>query len=29
VRKHGEGDLGSMPLADFVKSVQSQMVDAY
>ncbi|MCI1187492.1 threonine--tRNA ligase [Hymenobacter sp. DH14] len=28
VRKHGEGDLGSMPLADFVKSVQSQMVEA-
>ena len=26
VRKHGEGDLGSMPLEDFVKSVQSQMV---
>jgi threonyl-tRNA synthetase len=28
VRKHGEGDLGSMPLEAFVKSVQSQMVDA-
>ncbi|MDQ2769099.1 MAG: threonine--tRNA ligase [Bacteroidota bacterium] len=28
VRKHGEGDLGSMPLEDFVKSVQSQMVEA-
>ncbi|MBF9220291.1 threonine--tRNA ligase [Hymenobacter ruricola] len=28
VRKHGEGDLGSMPLEAFVKSVQSQMVEA-
>ncbi|GAB2869962.1 threonine--tRNA ligase [Hymenobacter ruber] len=28
VRKHSEGDLGSMPLEAFVKSVQSQMVDA-
>ena len=28
VRKHGEGDLGSMSLEDFVKSVQSQMVVA-
>ena len=28
VRKHGEGDLGSMPLDAFVKSVQSQMVAA-
>ncbi|MBO2007418.1 threonine--tRNA ligase [Hymenobacter negativus] len=28
VRKHGEGDLGSMPLDAFVKSVQSQMVEA-
>ena len=28
VRKHGEGDLGSMPLEDFVKSVQSQMAVA-
>jgi len=27
VRKHGEGDLGSMPLEAFVKSVQSQMVE--
>ncbi len=27
VRKHGEGDLGSMPLAAFVKSVQSQMAE--
>ncbi|WP_375415979.1 threonine--tRNA ligase [uncultured Hymenobacter sp.] len=25
VRKHGEGDLGSMPLEAFVKSVQSQL----
>ncbi|MBU6121910.1 threonine--tRNA ligase [Hymenobacter siberiensis] len=29
VRKHGEGDLGSMPIEDFVKSVQSQIVEAY
>jgi len=29
VRKHGEGDLGSMPLDAFVKSVQSQIVEAY
>jgi threonyl-tRNA synthetase len=29
VRKHGEGDLGSMPLDAFVQSVQSQIVDAY
>ena len=28
VRKHGEGDLGSMPLEAFVQSVQSQMVAA-
>jgi threonyl-tRNA synthetase len=28
VRKHGEGDLGSMPLDAFVKSVQSQVVEA-
>ena len=28
VRKHGEGDLGSMPLEAFVQSVQSQMVEA-
>ena len=28
VRKHGEGDLGSMPLEAFVKSVQSQLVEA-
>ncbi|GAA4024495.1 threonine--tRNA ligase [Hymenobacter glaciei] len=28
VRKHGEGDLGSMPLDAFVKSVQSQMIAA-
>ena len=28
VRKHGEGDLGSMPLEAFVKSVQSQVVEA-
>jgi threonyl-tRNA synthetase len=28
VRKHGEGDLGSMPLEAFVKSLQSQMVEA-
>ena len=28
VRKHGEGDLGSMPLDAFVKSLQSQMVAA-
>ncbi|MBD2721327.1 threonine--tRNA ligase [Hymenobacter armeniacus] len=27
VRKHGEGDLGSMPLEAFVKSVQSQMAE--
>ncbi len=26
VRKHGEGDLGSMPIADFIKSVQSQLL---
>ena len=26
VRKHGEGDLGSMPLDAFVKSVQSQLL---
>ncbi|MBF9238980.1 threonine--tRNA ligase [Hymenobacter sp. BT683] len=29
VRKHGEGDLGSMPLDAFVQSVQSQIVEAY
>jgi threonyl-tRNA synthetase len=29
VRKHGEGDLGSMSLEDFVKIVQSQIVEAY
>ena len=28
VRKHGEGDLGSMSLDAFVKSVQSQVVEA-
>ena len=28
VRKHGEGDLGSMPLEAFVQSVQSQMIEA-
>ncbi|MET4073139.1 threonine--tRNA ligase [Hymenobacter sp. UYCo722] len=28
VRRHGEGDLGSMSLEDFVASVQSQMVTA-
>ena len=28
VRKHGEGDLGSMPLEAFVKRVQSQLVEA-
>ncbi|UOQ96060.1 threonine--tRNA ligase [Hymenobacter sp. 5317J-9] len=27
VRKHGEGDLGSMPLEAFVKSVQGQMAE--
>jgi threonyl-tRNA synthetase len=28
VRKHGEGDLGSMSVEDFVQSVQSQMAEA-
>ena len=26
VRRHGEGDLGSMPLPDFIRSVKSQLV---
>jgi len=28
VRRHGEGDLGSMPLADFIKNVNSQIAAA-
>ena len=28
VRRHGEGDLGSMPLDAFIKSVQSQVAEA-
>ncbi|UOQ68312.1 threonine--tRNA ligase [Hymenobacter volaticus] len=27
VRKHGEGDIGSMPIADFIKSFQTQVAD--
>ncbi|AMR26123.1 threonine--tRNA ligase [Hymenobacter psoromatis] len=28
VRRHGEGDLGSMPIDDFIKSVNSQVAEA-
>jgi len=28
VRRHGEGDLGSMPIEDFIKSVNSQVAEA-
>jgi threonyl-tRNA synthetase len=28
VRRHGEGDIGSMPIEDFIKSVQTQVLEA-
>jgi threonyl-tRNA synthetase len=28
VRRHGEGDIGSMPIEDFIKSVQTQVIEA-
>jgi threonyl-tRNA synthetase len=28
VRRHGEGDIGSMPIEDFIKSVQTQVTEA-
>ena len=28
VRRHGEGDLGSMPMADFIQSVNNQIAAA-
>ncbi|MGI4819594.1 MAG: threonine--tRNA ligase [Janthinobacterium lividum] len=28
VRRHGEGDIGSMPIDDFIKSVQTQVTEA-
>jgi threonyl-tRNA synthetase len=28
VRRHGQGDIGSMPLASFVQSVQTQIAEA-
>jgi threonyl-tRNA synthetase len=28
VRRHSEGDIGSMPIEDFIKSVQTQVTEA-
>ena len=28
VRRHGEGDIGSMPIEGFIKSVQTQIAEA-